>query len=90
MLTSTQSQPRLRKLPAKAAIILTPMILSFLMSGIVAAVATMRIAGLSPDIGAKILQAWMLAYPIAFPAAVIVLPIVRRIVAMLVETPPAR
>lgn len=80
-------RPRVRRLPAKAAHILTPMILSFLMSGIVASIATLRAVGLSPDLMDRILHAWMLSYPVAFPTSIIVLPIVRRVVAMLVEQP---
>lgn len=78
---------RFRKLPASAAHILTPMILSFLMSGIVAGIATLRAFGLAPDILNKILHAWMLSYPVAFPSAMIVLPIVRRVVGLVVEQP---
>ena len=78
---------RSRKLPARAAHILTPMILSFLMSGIVAGIATLRAFGLSPDILGKILHAWILSYPVAFPSAMIVLPIVRRVVGLMVEQP---
>jgi hypothetical protein len=81
------SDTKFRKLPARAAHILTPMILSFLMSGIVAGIATLRAFGLAPDILGKILHAWMLSYPVAFPSAMIVLPIVRRVVGLLVEQP---
>lgn len=87
MLTTHFDRPRLRRLPAKAAHILTPMLLSFLMSGIVASIATLRAVGLSPDVMTKILHAWMLSYPVAFPSAMIVLPIVRRIVGRIVEQP---
>ena len=87
MITTHFDRPRLRRLPAKAAYVLTPMILSFLMSGIVASIATLRAVGLSPDVLTKILHAWMLSYPVAFPSAMIVLPIVRRIVGLLVEQP---
>lgn len=78
----------LRKLPPKAALIVTPMILSFLMSGIVAGIATMRAVGLVPDLPGRILHAWMLSYPVAFPSAMIVMPLVRRIVRLVVDIPP--
>jgi hypothetical protein len=81
---------RFRKLPARAAHILTPMILSFLMSGIVAGIATLRAFGLTPDILGKILHAWILSYPVAFPSAMIVLPIVRRVVGLMVEQPASQ
>ena len=56
MLITHAHRPRFRKLPAKAAYVLTPMILSFLMSGIVASIATLRAVGLSPDLSEKILH----------------------------------
>lgn len=87
MLTTEFDRPRIRKLPPAAAHIVTPMILSFLMSGIVAAIATIRTVGLAPDIAYKILHAWMLSYPVAFPSAMLVMPVVRRIVGLLVEAP---
>jgi hypothetical protein len=86
MLTTYADRPKFRKLPAKAAFVLTPMILSFLMSGIVASIATLRAVGVTPGLASKILHAWMLSYPVAFPTAMIVMPIVRRVVGLLVES----
>jgi hypothetical protein len=80
---------RFRKLPAKAYPIIFPMVLSLLMSGIVSTIATLRAVGVQPDIMSKIMQAWGLSYIIAFPSALTVMPLVRRIVAMIVEAPRA-
>jgi hypothetical protein len=79
--------PRFRKLPAKAHPIVFPMVLSLLMSGIVSTIATLRAIGLQPDIVFKIVQAWALSYVVALPAALAVIPLVRRIVATIVEAP---
>jgi len=87
MSASSLSAPRIRKLPAKAHGIVFPLILSLLMSGIVSAVATLKAVGLDAGIVPRILQAWALSYVIAFPAALIVMPLVRRIVAAIVEQP---
>lgn len=87
MQTTYAPRPRFRKLPPRAALVLTPMILSFMMSGIVATIATLRAVGLSPDLGEKILRAWMLSYPVAFPSAMVVMPIVRRLVGLVVASP---
>lgn len=76
-----------RKLPARAQVILTPMILSLLMSGVVSAVATVAATGLAPGVAGHILHAWGLSYLIACPTAIVVLPLVRRIVGLLVESP---
>lgn len=86
-MTSASSGLRFRKLPAKANAIVFPMVLSLLMSGIVSTIATLRAVGLQPDIMFKIVQAWGLSYVVAFPAALAVMPLVRRIVATIVEAP---
>jgi hypothetical protein len=77
----------MKKLPARAGVIVVPMILAFLMSGIVSSIATVNAVGLSADLPGQILRAWALSYVIAFPTAVVVLPVVRRIAALIVETP---
>ena len=81
---------RLAKLPAKSRFIVTPMILSFLMSGVVASIATIRALGLAPDLAANILKAWAMSYVVAFPSALVVMPVVRWIVDRLVEAPGER
>ncbi|MEA3534141.1 DUF2798 domain-containing protein [Rhizobium sp. CC-YZS058] len=88
-MTSLPMTLRPRRLPTAAAHVLTPMILSFFMSGVVSLIATLRATGLTADLPVQALHAWMLSYPVAFPAALVMLPIVRRIVGLLVEPPPA-
>lgn len=78
---------RMKKLPARAGIVVVPMILAFLMSGIVSGIATVNALGISADLPGQIVRAWALSYLIAFPTAVVVLPIVRRIAALIVEQP---
>ncbi len=80
--------PHPRKLPARAQVVVMPMILSFLMSGIVSAISTLRVVGFAADTHWRILEAWSVSYVVAFPVALVVLPIVRRIVGLLVETHP--
>lgn len=77
----------LRKLPARAQIVVMPMILSLLMSGIVSSISTLKAIGWAEVTLPRLLQAWGVSYLIAFPAALLVMPIVRRIVALLVEIP---
>ncbi|GEO84268.1 MULTISPECIES: DUF2798 domain-containing protein [Alphaproteobacteria] len=78
---------RLAKLPANSRFVVLPMILSFLMSGVVASIATIRALGLTPDLATSILKAWAMSYAVAFPSALVVMPIVRWIVDRLVEAP---
>lgn len=81
------ASPARRKLPARAQHIVFPAVLSLLMSGIVTAIATIRAVGLVPDLPTRILSAWALSYAIAFPTALVVMPLVRRIVGWIVESP---
>lgn len=87
MTVSSLSGPRIRKLPAKAYGIVFPMVLSLLMSGIVATIATLKAVGLEAGIVSRILQAWAMSYMVAFPSALLVMPFVRKIVAAIVEVP---
>lgn len=90
MQTAVSKRGRVRKLPHHATHIVSPMILSLMMSGLVSAAATYSAVGFAPDLGARTLGAWMITYPIAFPAAIVAVPIVRRIVSLIVEAPPAK
>jgi hypothetical protein len=78
---------RLRRLPARYAGIVMPLILSILMAGIVSCVATLTSLGMTPDFVGHWLGAWLASWLIAFPTLLLVLPIVRRIVALVVEPP---
>lgn len=80
---------RMRKLPARAQIVVMPMILSLLMSGVVSSISTLKAIGWAEVTLRHLLQAWGLSYLIACPTALLVMPIVRRIVALLVEAPEA-
>lgn len=76
-----------RRLPSRYAGIVMPLILSILMSGIVSCVATLTSLGMTPDFVGLWLNAWLASWLIAFPTLLIVLPIVRRLVALVVEPP---
>jgi hypothetical protein len=80
---------KLRRLPARYAGILMPLILSIFMSAIVSFIATLKTAGLHAGLMTLWLGAWSLSWLIAFPTLLLVLPVVRWIVTMLVEPPPA-
>lgn len=76
-----------RKLPARYANIVMPFVLSVLMTFIVSAISTLKSLGLSPAFARTWLVAWGLSWLVAFPTLLLVLPLVRRIVALVVETP---
>lgn len=76
-----------RKLPARFAGFVMPLVLSVLMTFVVSAIATARSLGLGPDFAATWPMAWGLSWLVAFPTLLLVLPLVRRIVGLLVEAP---
>jgi hypothetical protein len=78
---------RARKLPARYATLVMPLVLSVLMTFIVSAISTLKGLGLSPAFLRTWLAAWGLSWLVAFPTLLAVLPLVRRIVTLVVETP---
>lgn len=76
---------RMKRLPARYAAVITPLILSVFMSAIVSFIATWRAVGLPDGVAWLWLSAWKTSWLVAFPSLLVVLPIVRRITALLVE-----
>jgi hypothetical protein len=77
-----------RRLPARYAGIVMPLVLSVLMSLIVSAISTLKSIGIDAAFFTTWPVAWFLSWLVAFPALLAVMPLVRRIVACLCE--PAR
>ncbi|MGE6741702.1 DUF2798 domain-containing protein [Allorhizobium pseudoryzae] len=75
----------IKRLPARAAGLLMPFILSILMTLVVSAVVTLTNVGLAPGFLGKWLSAWGLSWLIAFPTLLCALPVTRRAVKALVE-----
>lgn len=71
------------RLPASAAPILLPLLLSVFMTFVVSAISTLRGIGLSGDFPTIWLEAWAMSWLVAFPVLLLVLPLVRRIVGLL-------
>lgn len=78
-----------RKLPARYASIVMPLVLSILMTFVVSGISTLKSLGFTPAFLATWPAAWALSWIVAFPTLLAVLPLVRRIVAMVVEPPPS-
>ena len=74
-----------RKLPARYATIVSPLVLSLLMTFIVSFISTLKSLGFQPGLPAIWLTAWGLSWLVAFPTLLLVLPVVRRIVGWLCE-----
>lgn len=81
------ASPLFRKLPARYAGFIMPLVLSVLMTFVVSAIATLRSLGPGPDFLAMWPTAWALSWVVAFPTLLVVLPVVRRIVGLVVEAP---
>uniref|UniRef100_UPI0013D3BDB7 DUF2798 domain-containing protein n=1 Tax=Escherichia coli TaxID=562 RepID=UPI0013D3BDB7 len=64
-------------------------ILSVLMSAVVSGISTLWSFGLAGDAVGIWLKAWPVSWLVAFPTLIVVLPVVRRIVAALVQAPAA-
>jgi membrane protein implicated in regulation of membrane protease activity len=71
--------------PAKAAPVLTALLLTGIMTFVVSAISTFVAGGGTP----KWMQAWVLSWAVAFPVMLVVAPIVRQIVGKLVQPPPS-
>lgn len=76
---------KFKRLPARWGAILVPFLVSLLMSGIISFIATLKTVGFSDRLVSAWLGAWELSWVIAFPALLILLPLVRRFVGHLVE-----
>ncbi|WP_086995310.1 DUF2798 domain-containing protein [Rhizobium sullae] len=78
---------RTRKLPSSFTVVVMPLVLSVFMSGIVSAVATVVNIGLGATFITNWPGAWGTSWVVAFPSLLMILPVVRRIVSAVVETP---
>lgn len=87
-MTDAQALPaRRRKLPARFNVIVMPLAISVLMTCIVSGISTFSGIGPAPDFLAVWMQAWATSWVFGFPVLIVVLPMVRRLVATIVEQP---
>lgn len=75
----------IRKLPARYAGLVMPLLLSILMTCIISFVSTLRSVGPVPGLLNLWLGSWAISWLIAFPTLLLVLPLVRKATAWLVE-----
>lgn len=79
---------RLRKLPHKYMGLAFPFTLSIMMTCLVSGVSTLVHMGLAEGFVADWMKSWAISWVTAFPILLIVLPAVRRLVALFVEAAP--
>ena len=77
----------LPKLSSHYGALVMPLLLSVIMTCIVSLVSTLRSVGLAADLIRIWLSAWALSWLVAFPTLLVVLPLVRRLTAAIVESP---
>jgi phosphotransferase system glucose/maltose/N-acetylglucosamine-specific IIC component len=69
----------------------TPILVAFFltcfMTFIVSGISTLRVMGFVPEMLDKWLSNWLFSWAVAFPFATFVLPMVRRLVALIVAPP---
>ena len=83
--------PRPRgKLPARYTAIVLPLLLSLLMTFVISGVSTLMSLGPTQAFVTTWPVAWALSCVVAFPTLVVLLPVVRRIVALVVDPPPQK
>jgi hypothetical protein len=76
---------RSRKLPARHAKLIFPLLLSIFMTCIVSMISTLRSVGPVTNFLTVWLDAWAISWLIAFPTVLVVLPLVRKATAAVVD-----
>jgi hypothetical protein len=89
-MTSLPDPRRRGKLPARYAAIVLPLVLSLLMTFVISGVSTLMSLGPTRAFVTTWPAAWALSWVVAFPTLVVLLPLVRRLVAFVVEAPPQK
>ncbi|MFT4090033.1 MAG: DUF2798 domain-containing protein [Asticcacaulis sp.] len=77
----------MKKLPARYMAIVMPFLLSLMMSGLISLVMLILHGGLTSHLLPDWIRAWAIAWVIAFPSVLCILPLVRKLATLIVETP---
>lgn len=83
--STSQSFLGIKKLPARYAAIVMPLFLSILMTCVVSMISTIRSVGWGELFFKMWPGAWALSWLVAFPVLLLVLPVVRRLTALVVQ-----
>ncbi len=83
-------RPLPRKLPARWAGILMPLTLSVMMTCVISFIVTALGFGLSAELLRRWPASWGASWVVAFPTLLLILPVVRRLVALVVDVPGGR
>lgn len=84
---SEESVWRFRKLSANHVVWVQPLVLTGIMTFVVAGIATLRALGFADGWVGSWLSAWIISWLVAFPTMLVSLPLVRTIVGIFVALP---
>jgi len=79
----------MKRLPAWTDRFVTPFIMTMLMTAIVSGISTFRVAGFE-GLREHWLSSWLWSWLVAFPTLVLILPLVRYLAGLFVETPTSQ
>jgi hypothetical protein len=82
---SLVKKPAVKKLPARLNRYAVPLGTSFFMTFLVSGVATWRALGWGPGVLATWMVSWMISWAVAFPTMLIMMPVVRRAFAKIID-----
>ena len=74
------------KLPARYASLVLPLFLTCVMTCVVSGISTLRVAGIGPGVLGTWLVSWGMSWTVAYPTMLLVLPVVKKMVAALVQS----
>jgi hypothetical protein len=75
------------RLPPRYNAYALPLVVTGVMTLVVAAISTLRAIGFAPSFVSTWLSAWLLSWMVAFPVMVLIMPMAKRAVALIVEPP---
>ncbi|MDX3808379.1 DUF2798 domain-containing protein [Bosea thiooxidans] len=76
-----------RRLPARYGAVVMPFILSVMMTFVVSGISTVKALGFTGELLSIWPASWALSWLVAFPTLLLILPLVRRLVALVVAPP---
>lgn len=85
--STPMSNSTFRRLPARYGAVVMPFILSVMMTFVVSGISTVKALGLNGELLRIWPVSWALSWLVAFPTLILILPLVRRLVALLVAPP---
>ncbi len=83
----TPARPFFRKLPARYGALVMPLILTAMMTFVISGISTVNALGFTAQVLRDWPRAWIMSWIVAYPTILVVLPVVRRLTAMVVDQP---